>query len=397
MPQTLGHRAFQNRTDHALALGSTQPGAGERLLASIDYWLFLPALLITLEGLYVQFKVLQAGYAGSFPGNFIKQTGAVFLGLILCLLFTWIEEPTLKLLSRLLYGLSILLLIYEKVDHYSLKGATGADSWIRVPFVGSFQPSELAKIAIALLAAELLVQIKNEEKPILKGMAQLAALYGVPLLLIIKEPDFGTAVVILVMLFATLFCWGISRKVIGAGVLLVLVTIPLAWFFYFTPIQKNRILPYLFPGSQLVDTYNLDQARKAIASGGWLGNQSGVDVHVPIKESDFVYSAVSEHLGFLGTTLLILLVGLFLGRALWVARRAALSNQASGYTAVALIASFSAHFIENMGMNVGLLPITGIPLPFVSNGGTSMVMNYIALGLLMNAAANLKAADRTYH
>jgi len=115
--------------------------------------------------------------------------------------------------------------------------------------------------------------------------------------------------------------------------------------------------------------YNLLQAKAAIASGGLAGNMSGDPIHVPIKWSDFIYTAVSEHMGFIGTTALLILIFYFLSRNLYIAAQISPHRPAAAYMVVGLTASLAFHYIENLGMCVGLLPITGIPLPFVSLGG----------------------------
>lgn len=366
----------------------------DRYFSDMDYWLLVPVLLITLIGLFVMNKVLLAGYgAGSYPENFIKQFGAATFGLLLALLVCMLDEPTLELLGWFLYGLSCLLLVYEKIDSFSLKSLTGADSWIRLPIIGSFQPSELAKIAISIVAASFFARMKRGEEDYWHGFAKLGLCYGIPLILIYMEPDFGTAAVIVIMFLLTLFVWGVSWKIITAFAAVAFAGAPLLWIFFLSERQKNRVLLLLFPGQDMSESYHIDQALKAVSSGGLLGNQSGIDVHVPVKESDFIYSAIAEYLGFIGTTVLLILVCSFLCRALLVAWKASAEHLESAYMMVALIASMAFHFIENMGMNVGLLPITGIPLPFISNGGTSMLMNYFALGLMLNVSMNLRALE----
>ena len=140
----------------------------------------------------------------------------------------------------------------------------------------------------------------------------------------------------------------------------------------------------MFPGHDLDASFNLFQSQQAIASGGLFGSRSDVPVHVPVKESDFIYTAVSEHMGFVGTTALLALAFFFLARAFYVASKLEGYRPAASYAMVGLTAAIAIHYVENLGMCVGLLPITGIPLPFVSLGGTAMVVNFIALGILLN-------------
>ena len=209
------------------------------------------------------------------------------------------------------------------------------------------------------------------------------------MLLILSQPDFGTAMVIVASFVCVLFVWGLKyRYFLLAASGVIVIGVPFVWNFYLKDYQKKRILSLVFEGTDPEAEWNLVQSKAAIASGGLSGNHTGILVTVPVKESDFIYSATSEHLGFIGTTALILLAFFFLCRCLFVAARA--SRPAYSYMIVGLVASFAFHYIENMGMAVGLLPITGIPLPFVSYGGTAMLVNYISFGIILNISMELK-------
>lgn len=364
----------------------------DRYVHALDLRLLVPVILMSAIGLYCLHQVLLDGYgAGSYPANFIKQLGAVLVGLCIALLFAMAEGPSLRLLAWIIYGAGLLLLIYVKVDGFSLRASTGADSWIRLPFIGSFQPSELAKVGIAMLGANVFARLKRSEISTMRAGLSLAIIYGLPLLFILTEPDFGTAFVIVVMALSSVFIFGLDWRYILGFAGLGSLAFPLLWFFYLTDTQKGRLLTFLFPGHHVTASYHIEQSLKAVASGGMLGNLSGMKVYVPVKESDFIFSAVSEELGFVGTTSLLLLVAFFILRAIYLAWQAAEADALEdSFLVLALTAAMGFHIIENMGMNVGLLPITGIPLPFVSNGGTSMIVNYIALGIMLNVSMNLR-------
>ncbi|MDO5738190.1 MAG: FtsW/RodA/SpoVE family cell cycle protein [Eubacteriales bacterium] len=356
----------------------------------LDYWLLVPVLLMALIGLIVLRQVLANGYgAGTYPGNFIKQMGAVIVGCIIALIIAYLDFPSLKLMAYVVYTISLLMLIWVKLDNFSLEAWTGADSWIRLPIIGSFQPSELSKIGIAMVGAEMLERIRHSEIGVLKGFGILGLVYGVPTFLIIREPDFGTSFVILVMLALTIFVWGISWKKIFAIVLVTFaVVLPFLWFFYFEDYQRNRILTIPFRGHDPALSFHTEQALKAISQGGLTGDRSGFDVYVPVKESDSIFVAISEYLGFFGTAAVIILSTIFFWRCFRLAMRLSEDNLAACYMVTALAGQMAFHFIENIGMNIGLLPITGIPLPFISDGGTSMVVNFIALGVILNISLN---------
>lgn len=349
----------------------------------MDYWLLIPILVITLIGLFVLSKVLSDGFGDAYPTNLYRQIGAVLVGILIALVLSVVEVPTLRLIAWSVYAVSILLLVYVLVDGFTMVDEWGADSWLNLPFIGSFQPSELTKIGLAMSSAYVF-EWMSARRTYWQGSLALLILYGLPLALIMKQPDFGTAMVIVFMFVCMVFAWGIRWRYVLLGLSGLVVLVPLAWFFYFDEFQKNRILTYLYPGHDPAASYNLLQARLAIASGGLAGSSREIPVHVPVKESDFIYTAISEHMGFIGTTALLLLVFFFLIRTLYVASKLHEQRPALALTMVGLSAGMAFHFIENLGMCVGLLPITGIPLPFVSLGGTAMIVNFLALGVMLS-------------
>lgn len=350
--------------------------------AAMDYWLLVPVVLISMIGLFVLNRVLSSGF-DAYPMIFYKQAGAVLIGLLIALTLSFVEVPTLNLIAWIIYGTSLLMLVWVLVDNFSMIDRWGADSWIELPLIGTFQPSELAKIGLAMTSAQIFEGMANGRLKKWQGGVGLLALYGIPLLLIRKQPDLGTALVILFMLICMIFVWGLRWRFILLGASGLFLTGVLAWLFLLKDFQKSRIITFLYPGHDPAASYNLIQSKRAIASGGLTGNLQGNLVHVPVKESDFIYTAVSEHMGFIGTTALLILIFFFLARSLYVASKIQTQRPALSYMMVGITASLAFHFIENLGMCVGLLPITGIPLPFVSLGGTAMIVNFLALGVML--------------
>ena len=355
---------------------------------TVDYCLVVPVLAMTIIGLYVLQKVLSKGYA-AYPGNYYRQIVATVGGVICALIISLLDEHFLKIIGRLIYAVSLFLLILVPIDGYSLAGTWGADSWLKLPVIGNFQPSELAKIGLILVAADIFEMMHNKEVTLLKGFGIMAAVYAPPMLLILTQPDFGTAMVIVFTFICMLFTWGVRyRYFLLAFSTFVVVVVPLVWTFYLEPYQKNRILSLVFQGSDPRSEYNLLQSQHAIASGGLTGNHTGILTTVPVKESDFIFAAISEHMGFIGTTAVIILAFFFLCRCLYVAAK--VSSKSASYMLTGLTSYFAFHYIENMGMAVGLLPITGIPLPFISLGGTAMLINYMAFGVILNISMSRK-------
>ena len=360
-------------------------------LRTVDFWLIIPILSITTIGLYVLNLVLSQGYEG-YPTIFYKQVIAAVIGMLIAFLICLLDTQFMKLIGWILYGVSILLLIWVIIDGFTLQDKWGADAWMKLPFLGTFQPSELTKIGLVIVTSYILEDMGTKAISMIRGWVYLAVIYGIPLLLIMKQPDFGTAMVIIFSFVCMLFIWNLKYRYFLLAISgLIVVVIPLVWNFYLEPFQKKRILSLIFEGSDPVSEWNLVQSKEAIASGGLTGNHTGVLVKVPVKESDFIYSAVSERMGFIGTTAILVLAFFFLVRCLYVASKS--SRKAYSYIIVGLTGSYAFHFIENMGMCVGLLPITGIPLPFVSMGGTAMMVNFISLGFILNISMDRKPSS----
>ena len=355
---------------------------GKDGLKTVDYYLVVPIMAMTVIGLYVLQRVLSKGYA-AYPGNYYRQIAATAAGIIGALILCILDTHFMKIIGRVIYAVSLFLLILVPIDGYSLASTWGADSWLNLPVIGNFQPSELAKIGLIMVAADIFDKMKKKEYSILKGFGIMGAVYAPPMLLILTQPDFGTAMVIVFTFVCMLFAWGVRyRYFLLAFSSFVVIAVPAVWTFYLKPYQKERILSLLFQGSSPRAEYNLQQSKYAIMSGGLTGNHTGILTTVPVKESDFIFAAISEHMGFIGTTTVIVLAFFFLCRCLYVAAK--IPSKTASYTITGLTGYFAFHFIENMGMAVGLLPITGIPLPFISLGGTAMLINFLAFGVILN-------------
>ncbi len=360
-------------------------------LRTVDYWLVIPILSITTIGLYVLNLVLSKGFK-DYPMIFYKQVIAVVMGVVIAMVICLLDTQFMKMIGWILYAVSILLLIWVRIDGFTLADQWGADSWMQLPFLGTFQPSELTKIGLVIVSSYILEDMGQKVISMVRGWVYLALVYAPPMLLIFKQPDFGTAMVIVFSFVCMLFIWNLKYRYFFLAISGVVVgVLPIVWNFYLAPYQKKRILSLIFEGSDPVSEYNLIQSKAAIASGGLTGNHTGILVNVPVKQSDFIYSAVSERMGFIGTTAIVVLAFFFLLRCLYVASRA--TRKAYSYIVVGLTASYAFHFIENMGMCVGLLPITGIPLPFVSHGGTAMMVNFISLGFILNISMDRKSSS----
>ena len=378
---------------------STSIGRADRkrltFFASLDYWLLIPVLFICVLGVYVLNIVLQMNFPRAYPRNVIVQIVAIGLGMIVMFVITIIERSLFRLLGWMIYAVGLMMqLMLPIFGSAEIAAQTGSNAWLVLPGLGTFQPSELSKSGLCVVLAFLLEDIKLKKFNYWQGFLLLGVIAAPHLFMIMNyQKDFGTSMVVVFMLACIIFVWGIKLRyvflILSAGV----ISIPFIWSNFFRPYQQQRILTFIYPNYDPTASYNVNQAKLAIASGGLIGNKTGEFVSVPVQESDFIFSAVGEHLGLVGTSLLILLAFVFLFRCAWLAMR--MERPAYKYIVTGITAVYAFHYIENIGMNLGLMPVTGIPLPFVSQGGSAMLVNFLALGLIMNLSLHRNMDIRT--
>ncbi len=372
----------------------------KRLVRNFDFALLIIILLITVIGLFgiilATRSPVEAGdnavseIFGSFNMRQVKLQIIWFVsGLVLMLVVVSVDYHTIVDLSVYFYWIVVAMLIAVK-----LKGQTrgGAQSWIPIgPY--QLQPSEFAKISVILSLARIMS--KKEETGInnFGSMAQILLTLAVPFVFIVIQPDLGTALVLIVIFMGMIFVAGIDYKllfgVIGAGV----AAIPPVWFKFLDKYQKNRILVFLNPGLDPTGKgMQAIQSKMAVGSGqltGRLGS-GGFLFHnmlsqlnfLPAKDTDFIFAVTAEALGFLGGITIIVLYLLLIIRTVRIASKARDHLGSLICIGVASMALF--HVFENIGMCMGIMPITGIPLPFMSYGGSSMWINMISFGLVLN-------------
>jgi rod shape determining protein RodA len=266
------------------------------------------------------------------------------------------------------------------------KEEKGSLSWIRFGSIG-IQPSEFVKLLFSLfLSCELSEKIEknslNDKKCLLAFLSKCAVIIG----LVILQNDTGTALVFVFMLSVTLFTSGISKRYIFITIGAFLVLIPLIWFLL-ADYQKDRILVFLNPEADLSDSgYQVYFAKLALSSGGIFGKgykNGAVNAlsYLPEKETDFIFSVIGEEFGLFGTLYFVALFSVLIIRLFYIAKT---SKDLQGKILVtAICAMYLFHITENIGMTIGLLPVTGIPLPFVSYGGSSMLSMCTGAGLTL--------------
>ena len=357
-------------------------------LKNIDWWILILAIFLCITG----FVALYSTTASSDFGELKKQLMWFGLGIIIMVIFTVVDYKFLGEISPILYAILIILLI----GVFFTKPINGARSWFNIGAF-SLQPGEIAKVTTILLLSYVITKIQARGKEEINKIWKLAiiiAVVALPVTLIILEPDFGTAATYFVALAIILFVAGIDKKYVITLVLLLAIGIPLVYQFVLPQHAKSRIDVFLNPESDPKGSgYNILQSKLAIGSGeltgmGLLnGNQTQLGYLSP-KTTDFIFSVIGEEMGFVVAAGVIVMYVFLITKSLFIAKTA--KDDLGTYIAAGISGIFLFHMVENIGMTMGLLPITGVPLLFVSYGGSSMLTSFICIGLLLNISGNRK-------
>ena len=354
-------------------------------IKNTEWALLIVAIILSIIGIIALFSATQETEYDEFK----KQIIWFVVSIIMMVIVTLINYETLVKLSPIFYGIFIVLLIAVLFT----KPVNGATSWFDIGAF-SFQPSEFAKIAVILFLAFIISKIQQRyAEDINKPTRLLIILVAValPLLLIIKQPDYGTAMAFCIALAMMLFTAGIDKKYIIGAVLIVCISIPILYNFILPEHAKKRIDIFLNPESDPRGSgYNIIQSKLAIGAGqltgmGLLkGNQTQLGYLYP-KTTDFIFSVISEEMGFIISGTIIVLYVILVTKAIYIAKTA--KDTTGALVASGIAGVFLFHMAENIGMVMGLLPITGVPLLFVSYGGSSMITSYILIGILLNISS----------
>ncbi len=359
-------------------------------LRKIDWLILICALMLCGVGLIALFS---ASYDSDLD-EFRKQAIWMGISIGIMIIVMFIDYKILIKLSPILYGISIIALIAVLFT----KPINGARSWFNIKDgLFSFQPAEMAKVFIILFVAYVISLIQREGRNEINRIPKLAiilATIGVTVVLIIAEPDYGTAAAYIVAFLLMIFVAGIDKKYIIIAVAIVTIGVPLAYNFFLPAHAKQRIDTFLHPESDPRGSgYNVLQSKLAIGAGqitgmGVLeGNQTQLGYLYP-KTTDFIFSVIGEEMGFVVAGGVILLNVIIITRAIQIAK--GIKDEAGAYVAIGIAGIFLFHTLENIGMTMGLLPITGVPLLFVSYGGTSMMTSFICIGVLLNISSQRK-------
>ena len=358
-------------------------------LRNLDHFLTVIVVILAIFGLFIIYSATRNSDSGT--RQMIVQSAALVLGFLLMLLISKINYDLYEPFVKIIYIASIIILVFVLVFGEG-KEETGANSWIRVGGIG-IQPSEFVKLAFAITFSVHLDAVKeniNKFSVLLKLFLHFAGLA----VLILLQNDTGTMLVFTFMFFVMLFLGGLSIKYIVAALLGVAAVVPIAWFCFMQPYQKERILVFFNPERDAAGFgYQVSQSKIAIGSGEFMGrgylsgpqNQLGM---LPEKDTDFIFGAIGEEFGFLGALLIVLLLIVLIIRCFHASSKA--KDSRGMFLCAGIAAMFMFHVVENIFMCIGLLPVTGIPLPFLSYGGSSLMTNFMAIGLIQSVWSRRK-------
>jgi len=363
---------------------------GRKLLKNTEWAILVCSVLLTVIGLVALFSATQSTEYLEFR----KQVQWILISIPFLILASVIDYNVIIRFSTLAYIIIIALLI----GVLFMPPISGARSWYKITENLSFQPSEIGKIISIMFWAFILNKLqlrgKNEINKIWK-LAIYLFFAALPVALIVIEPDNGTAIAYFVAILFMLFVSGINKKYIIFAMLVVVIMAPIVYK-ALPPYAITRIEVFLNPGlDPRGGGYNILQSKLAIGSGEILGmglfkgNQTQLGFLHP-KTTDFIFSVIGEELGFIATGGITVLYIILVTKAIYIAKTA--KDNVGSYIAIGIAGIFFFHMVENIGMTIGLLPITGVPLPFVSYGGSSMITNFICIGLLLNISSRRQKA-----
>ncbi|MDG9927822.1 MULTISPECIES: rod shape-determining protein RodA [unclassified Pseudomonas] len=343
----------------------------------IDGWLLLILLVLCAGSLFVLYSA-----SGKNWDLVIKQGTSFGIGLVAAIVIAQFEPRFMARWVPLAYLAGVGLLTAVEVMGHTAMGAT---RWINIPGVIRFQPSEFMKIIMPATIAWYLA--RHNLPPKLKHIAISLVLILIPFVLILKQPDLGTGLLILASGAFVLFMAGLQwRWIIGAAAAVAPIAVGM-WFFVLREYQKQRVLTFLDPESDPLGTgWNIIQSKAAIGSGGvfgkgWLlGTQSHLDF-LPESHTDFIIAVLSEEFGMVGVCILLLVYLLLIARGLVITAQA--QTLFGKLLAGSMTMTFFVYVFVNIGMVSGLLPVVGVPLPFISYGGTHLVTLLSGFGVLM--------------
>ena len=380
----------------------------------VDYSLILPVFCLLVIGVVAIYIAVSHDYPNNVWPILGQQLAWIALGIIFSFVVMFFNTKFLWQSTPYLYGLGLALMVLPLVFYNpSLVAATGAKNWVSIGGYTLFQPSEFMKISYILMLAYVIVTFtkKYKDKARTIGLDFLLILwmivFTIPVLVLLAlQSDLGTAMVFVAIFAGLVLLSGVSWKIIIpvfvtvvsaiTGFLAIFITKDGRAFMHqlgMPTYQINRILAWLNPFDYAqTTTYQQAQGQIAIGSGGVFGQGFNVsNLLIPVRESDMIFTVIAEDFGFIGSVVVIALYLLLIYRMLKITLKS--NNQFYTYISTGFIMMLLFHIFENIGAVTGLLPLTGIPLPFISQGGSAIISNLIGVGLLLSMSYQTHLAD----
>jgi rod shape determining protein RodA len=343
-----------------------------------DWLLFVFVLLIC--GLGVM-EIRSATMHTKFAGAHIKQLYWIGAGIACMFAMSFVSYQ--KLLDGVHWMYIAALTSLVAVMIFGQK-YLGARRWVKMPGGGHFQPSEWVKLILILAVAKYFADLHQRELS-WPDFIKAGAIVGVPMLMVLVQPDLGTALTYIPIALMGLFLGGVRMKQALAVALLAGMAMPIAWH-VLKPYQRERLTSFMQPQADSQGSgYQVIQSLIAVGSGGVWGSSNGSQTHLsflPVPQTDFIFAAFAEEHGFVGALSVMLLYFIVLMRLTQNAQTA--PDRAGTFVVMGVVAVLSFHVLVNVGMVVGFMPVTGIPLPLMSYGGSSVLFMFLALGIVMN-------------
>lgn len=347
-----------------------------------SYLILVSLILLVTLGLFILYSASYTRESLARRGYTLLQLKWIIIGIALIGFVFLINYKRLLELSYILYAINIILLLFVI---FIAQAKSGVHRWLTILGI-NFQPSELMKLVIILTLARFLSSYKHKEDAI-KCVVISFFLILLPIFLIVNQPDLGTALIFIPLLFVMLYVWGIRLKHILLTIIAGIALTPCLWHFL-KDYQKERLLVFINPNiDPLGAGYTIIQSKIAIGSGGifgkgWLqGTQSQLNF-LPEHHTDFIFSCVGEEWGLVGALIIIMLYFIIIWEGLNIAQNS--TSMEKKLIAVGISTLFALHVIINICMSIGLMPVVGLPLPFISYGGSAMIVFLILIGILLN-------------
>ena len=349
-----------------------------------DYGLFGITIVLIIFGVLMIRSATQGAIDPTLISRVPDQIQFALLGCVLMLALSFMDYRLLNGLHTWLYLLMIVLLLL--VFFLGVEGDAGAQSWINIGI--RIQPSEVAKVLIIITLGHFLATHFERVDRIPTIVMSLVHL-GIPTLLIFIQPDLGMATVFGAIWLTMIWAAGLRMRHIGMFVLILLITAPLIWS-QMAPYQQSRITTFISPESDPDGYYNIRQALISIGSGGTVGKGYSVGSQnkgrfLRVRHTDFIYSVIAEEFGFVGGMVVLVLIAYVLMRILYAARVAV--DPFGSLICYGVAAFIFFQTVTSVGMNLGLMPVTGLTLPFISSGGTSLLSTMAGIGLVQSVLA----------